>query len=215
MNLETFIDMQSLCRTWPLNGLNHTRVKPKLVRRREGVYDSFSSCRKDQKSFITTIPFLAKPVKNYHGIIGHQLLTVLRRMVLLRERYSGLKKGLLPYGCNRVRMKSDGRIPRNVIPICEVITLCERRFGTVQTSHNSFWKNCRVSSEFCRPVKTPPLGMCITRRESDRRELHFIVITSNPELSCALGRIIPNTTAMFRRDQGSKYLGRVAGKTKR
>ena len=59
---------------------------------------------------------LAKPLKIYPGIIVRQHLTVLRQMVLLRERYAGLKKGRLLYSCNQVWI---GRIPWNVTAICE------------------------------------------------------------------------------------------------
>ena len=35
VNLETIIDMQSWCRTWPLNGFNLIRAEPKLLRGRK------------------------------------------------------------------------------------------------------------------------------------------------------------------------------------
>ena len=44
--------------------------KQQLPMRRRGVYESFSSCRKSQKSWILTIHWnLANLVKIYHGII--------------------------------------------------------------------------------------------------------------------------------------------------
>ena len=101
----------------------HTRVKLKLLRRRKEVYESFSSRRKSRKSSKLSIPWnLAKPVKIFPGIIVHQRLTVPRQMVLLRESYAGLKKGLLLYCCNQVWMKNGGRIPLNVTAICEKFT---------------------------------------------------------------------------------------------
>ena len=56
VNLETTTDTQSWSKILPLNVFNHIRVKPKLFRRRKGVYGSFSSCRrKSRKSLILTI----------------------------------------------------------------------------------------------------------------------------------------------------------------
>ena len=44
--------------------------KPKLLRRRKGVYEHFSSRRESRKSFTLTIPWnLANLVKMYHGIV--------------------------------------------------------------------------------------------------------------------------------------------------
>ena len=50
---------------------------------------------------VLTIPWnLAKLVKIYPGIIVHQRLTDLGRMVLLEERYAELKTELLLHSCN-------------------------------------------------------------------------------------------------------------------
>ena len=47
--------------------------KTRLLRKRKGVYESFSSRQQRRKSFTLTIPWnLANPVKNYHGIILQQ-----------------------------------------------------------------------------------------------------------------------------------------------
>ena len=122
-NLGTVTDTQSWCKIWPLNGVDHTRVKLKLLSRRKEVYESFSSRRKTRKSSKLSIPWnLAKPVKICPGIIVRQHLTVQKQMVLLRESYAGLKKGLLLYCCNQVWMKNGGRIPLNVTAICEKFT---------------------------------------------------------------------------------------------
>ena len=53
-------------------------------------------------------------VNIYRGIIVRRHLTDRKQMGLLRER-----KGLLQYCCNRVWVKHGGRIPWNVIAICE------------------------------------------------------------------------------------------------
>ena len=40
VNLETIIDMQSWCRTWPPNGSSHVRAKQKLLRKHKGACTS-------------------------------------------------------------------------------------------------------------------------------------------------------------------------------
>ena len=89
VNLETITDMQLWCKTWPLNGVDLTRVKQKLLRRWKGVYESFSNHQKSRESFTVTIHCnLANLVKIFHGII--KLLHPIdpRRMALLKERYA-------------------------------------------------------------------------------------------------------------------------------
>ena len=67
-------------------------MKPNLLKRRKGVYGSFSSCRRSRKSSFQTLHWnLRKPKKNYHGIKVLQSLIDLRRMVLLRQQYAELK----------------------------------------------------------------------------------------------------------------------------
>ena len=41
MNLETIIDLQSSCRTWPPNGSNHIRAKQKLLRKHKRSLQKF------------------------------------------------------------------------------------------------------------------------------------------------------------------------------
>ena len=85
--------MQSWCKIWPLNEYNLIRAKRKLLWKRKGDHESFSSRQRSHKSFVqATLWNLAMPVKKYHGITVHQRLTDLRRMVLLKERYAELKK---------------------------------------------------------------------------------------------------------------------------
>ena len=74
--------------------LSTTETNKKLLWRRKGVNESFLSRQPRRKSFLQSIPgSLAKPVKNYHGIIVHQRSIDPRQMVLLRVRYAELKKG--------------------------------------------------------------------------------------------------------------------------
>ena len=141
-------------------------MKPKLLKRRKRVYESVSSRQKSRKSLTLRLLWnLAKPVKNYHGIIVHQRLTVLRRVVLPRERYAELKKGLLQYCCNLAWTKVVGRFhemlllsakcSRPLIRWKNTFLMAIRR--TIQRTSNSVWFDDRISSYSCeRPVKTPP-----------------------------------------------------------
>ena len=62
-------------------------VKPKLLRRRKGVFESCSSRRTSRMSYVQTIPWiLANLVKHYHGIVVLQHLIDPRRMAQLKER---------------------------------------------------------------------------------------------------------------------------------
>ena len=119
VNLETIIDTLSWYKMWQLSGCNLSRAKPIFLSKQKRVYGSFLSRQTSRKSFtLTTLWSLAKSVKSCHGIIVHQRLTVPRQMVLLKERYTESKKGLLLYCCNQVWTKNGGRIPWNVT-ICE------------------------------------------------------------------------------------------------
>ena len=53
-NLQTIIDVQSWCRTWPLNGSKHIRAKRKLLRKHKGACKSSWSQIGNLKSFIYT-----------------------------------------------------------------------------------------------------------------------------------------------------------------
>ena len=89
VNLETTISTLSWYKIQPLNGVNLTRARQKLLRRRKGVYESFSSRRKIWKSFILTIPWsLAHPLKICHGMIVHQRHIDPRQMALLEELHA-------------------------------------------------------------------------------------------------------------------------------
>ena len=81
VNLETIIDMQSWCRTWPLNGSKHFRAKQKHLRKHKGACNSSWSPIGSQKSFTLTIPWsLAKRVNIFCGIIVRRPLTVKKQM---------------------------------------------------------------------------------------------------------------------------------------
>ena len=84
-NLETIIDMQSWCRTWPPNGSSRIRAKQKLLKKHKGACKSSWSQKGSLKSFTLTIPGnLARPVKISPGIIARLHHTDPRQMVLLR-----------------------------------------------------------------------------------------------------------------------------------
>ena len=87
VNLETIIDMQSWCWTWPPNGSSRIRSKQKLLRKpREACKSSWSQVG-HLKSFTLTIPWnLAKFVKIFPGIIVRRHLAVQKPMGLLKEQ---------------------------------------------------------------------------------------------------------------------------------
>ena len=69
-NLETITDMQSWCKTYPLNGSKRIRAKQKLQRKHREACKSSWSPIGSFKSFTLTIPWnSAKPVKISLGII--------------------------------------------------------------------------------------------------------------------------------------------------
>ena len=85
-NLETIIDMQSWCKTWPPNGSRRIRAKPKLHKKpREACTSSWSRIG-NLKSFTLTIPWiLEKFVKIFPGIIARLHHTDQKQMGLLKE----------------------------------------------------------------------------------------------------------------------------------
>ena len=87
VNLETITDMQSWCRTQPLNGSKRIRAKQKLHKKpREACKSSWNPIG-ILKSFTLTIPWnLAKLVKISPGIIARQHHTDQKQMGLLKEQ---------------------------------------------------------------------------------------------------------------------------------
>ena len=87
VNLDTIIDMQSWCRTWPPNGSSHIRAKQKILRKHKGASKNSSSQRGNLKSFTLTIPWnLAKPLKIFPGIVVRRHRTDQKQIGLLREQ---------------------------------------------------------------------------------------------------------------------------------
>ena len=67
VNLETIIDMQLWCRTWPLNRSKHIRARPKLLWKQKRACKSSWSQIESLKSFTLTIPWnLAKLVLSWN-----------------------------------------------------------------------------------------------------------------------------------------------------
>ena len=105
VNLETIIDMQSWCRTWPPNGSSRIRAKRKLLRKHKGACKSSWSRIGSLKSFTLTIPWnLAKLVKIFPGIIARPHHTDRKLMGLLSRAVRKVKEGtsavLLQSGLN-------------------------------------------------------------------------------------------------------------------
>ena len=114
-----------------------------------------------------TIPWnFAKLVKNNQGIIVHQRLFDLRRIVLLRQQYAESRKELLQYCCNQAWTKNGGLNSKNATTICEMYKTSDRTGNTLLTAiwrtisrtKNSVLFIDRISSLFCHSlVKTPPI----------------------------------------------------------
>ena len=86
VNLETIIDLQSLCRTWPPNGSSRIRAKQKLLRKHKGACKSSWSRIGSVKSFTLTITWnVAKPVKIFPGIIVRRHHTDRKQKGLLKK----------------------------------------------------------------------------------------------------------------------------------
>ena len=159
VNLETITDTLSWYRIWQLNLFTLFCAKQKLLRKHKRAYKSSWGRRGNQKTLTLTIPWnLAKPVKTYPGIIARQHLAVQKQMVLLKERYAELRKGLLQYCCNEVWMKNGGRIQRSVTAICETCkipcliwwdnTLLTAIRRTIQWTRSSIWLDDWMSPPF-------------------------------------------------------------------
>ena len=92
---------------------------------------------------------LANPVKIYDGVIELRHLIVLRRMVLLKERYAEQEKERLLYCCNRAGMKTGGLILWNAIAVCEMFKTSWQAEKLLLKGHSenhsrtcdSFWGN--------------------------------------------------------------------------
>ena len=96
----------------------------KLLSRRKGVYDSFSSHLKSQKSFTLSIRWnLVNPVNIYHGIIVLLHLIDLRRMGLPKEHCAEKRKEHLPNCCNLAWTKNGGLMLRNAVALSEIFKI--------------------------------------------------------------------------------------------
>ena len=151
--------MQSWCRTQPPTGSSHIRAKQKTSQ----------ETQRSLQKFLPNVIYtdnslnLAKPVKIFPGIIVRQHHTDRKQMGLLKEQCAEWKKAPLLYCCNQVWMKIGGRIPWNVIPICETFRISclmgkhpiwETFWETIWRTYYSFWFTCWVLPYLCeRPVK--------------------------------------------------------------
>ena len=82
VNLETIIDIQSWCRTYPPNGSNHIRAKQKLLRKHKGAWKSSWSRTGSLKSFTLSIPWnSSKPVKIFPEFIKRFPGIIVRRNI--------------------------------------------------------------------------------------------------------------------------------------
>ena len=85
VNLETITDMQSWCRTWPLNGSSRIRAKHKFHKKPREVCKSSWNLRGNPKSSTLTIPWNSeKLVKILHGIVVRRHHTYQKQTGLLK-----------------------------------------------------------------------------------------------------------------------------------
>ena len=135
MNLETIIDMQSWCRTWPPNGSIRVRAKQKLLRKHKGTCKTSWSRIGSRKSFTLTIPWdLASIVKIYPGNFVCQRRTDQKQMRLLKEQCEECKKGhLLQSGLDEKWWTDSMECCCYLRSILDLLsdgkTTCEGRFG--------------------------------------------------------------------------------------
>ena len=120
VNLETIIDMQSWCRTWPPNGSKRIRAKTKLHKKPREACKSFWSRIGTPKVIYTdnSLEF-GKACEELSWNFVHQRLTVAKQMVLLEEQYAESSKDFLQCCGNLAWMKSGGLIRRNTAVVCE------------------------------------------------------------------------------------------------
>ena len=87
VNLDTIIDMQSWCRSWPPNGSRRIRAKTKLHKKPSAACKSSWNPTGIPKSFTLTIPWNSvKLVKISPGIIARLHHTDEKQMGLLKEQ---------------------------------------------------------------------------------------------------------------------------------
>ena len=147
------------------SGYNHTMQNKKPLRKRRRACKSSWSRRRNE-SFTMSIPWnLENLVKVFSGIIVRQHRTDRKLMGLPRERYAGLRKGLLLYCCNQVWMRNGERIPWSATPICETfnISCLMRRHLMSGDSENHVFRLVRKFKIWCE----------ISTREAHRhRKIH-------------------------------------------
>ena len=152
VNLETIIDMQSWCRTWPPNGSSCFRAKQELLRKYKGACKSSWSRIGCLKSFTLTIPWnLEKPVKIVPGIIVHRHNTDQKQKILKDAVHRVTKRHL----CRIVAIRSGRK-------------LVGRFYGMLYLSakHSRSlvcWENSIREFFFGKPLKSPiiPFGSLV------------------------------------------------------
>ena len=107
VNLETIIDVQSWCRTWPPNGSKRIRAKQKLHRETHRSLQKFL-----EPNWKPEVIYI---VRRHH--------TDRKQMGLLKEQCAEWKKAPLLYCSNQVWMKIGGRFLLECLPICETFKI--------------------------------------------------------------------------------------------
>ena len=124
VNLETIIDMQSWCRTWPPNGSSRIRVKQKLLRKPRRAQKFLEPNRKPKVIHTDKSLEFGKACEDLSW--NHCTSTPHRSETngIVERAVHRVKEGVrLQYCCSQVWMKNGGQIPWNVIPIRETIKI--------------------------------------------------------------------------------------------
>ena len=138
VNLETLIDMQSWCKSWPPNGSSRIRAEQKLHRKHKGACKSSWIRIRSLKSFTLTIPWnLAKPVKISPGIIARLQHTDQKQNGIAERAVRRVKEGtsavLLQSGLNESWWADSVECYTNLRNVTDLLsdgkTPYERRIG--------------------------------------------------------------------------------------
>ena len=123
VDLETITDTPSWYRVWPLNGFSRTRVRQVRLRRRKGVYESFSSRRK--KPNVVHIDNSLEIRKSCEDLSWNHRTPIppSNRDGWRCVRFAASRKGRLLYCCNQAWMENGGLILWNANAICETFKI--------------------------------------------------------------------------------------------
>ena len=161
VNRVTIIDMPWWCKTWQRSGYNPTHAKQKLPRRpRRAWWSSWSRQGKTKSHLHWQFQVL-------WGIILESLCVnttqIRNKMGLQKEQCAEWKKGHLQYCCNQVWTKNGGRIPWNVIAICETFKIS----CLLGRHHTTGGSECPVTDQWYRLEQWANITLFLRRTYRD------------------------------------------------